>query len=155
MASSDKGHTVHRASAHIGRDHYRTEIDVEGHKLIADEPPGINGTDLGPRPVAMMLGALGACTGITLRMYADRKEWPMEGVQVELEHERVRLDEYEGGDVPADAKGMIDVIRMNVTIEGDELTPEQVERIGVIAGKCPVHRIIGGTPVFNTVLKHG
>jgi len=155
MASSKEGHTIHRASAHIGRDHYRTEIDVEGHKLIADEPKAIGGTDEGPRPVAMMLGALGACTSITLRMYADRKEWPMEGVHVALEHERVRLDEYEGDDVPADAKGMIDVIRMNVTIEGDELTPEQVERIGVIASKCPVHRIIGGTPVFNTVLKHG
>ena len=70
--------------ARIGKDRYRTEIDVGGHALIADEPPALGGGGVGPAPYDLLLASLGACTAITLRMYADRKGWPLESVEVGL-----------------------------------------------------------------------
>lgn len=71
-------------TARIGRDHYRTEIEVGGHALVADEPPALGGGAVGPAPYDLLLASLGACTAITLRMYADRKDWPLESVEVGL-----------------------------------------------------------------------
>ena len=68
----------------IGRDHYRTEIAVGNHQLVADEPEDLGGTNQGPVATDLLLSSLGTCTVITLRMYADRKEWPLEGVEVKL-----------------------------------------------------------------------
>ena len=73
-----------QGSANIGRDHYRTEIIVGGHEIIADEPPALGGQGAGPAPYDLLLASLGACTAITLRMYADRKEWPLESLGVAL-----------------------------------------------------------------------
>ena len=73
-----------QGSAIIGRDHYRTEIVVGGHEIIADEPPALGGQGAGPAPYDLLLASLGACTAITLRMYADRKEWPLESLGVAL-----------------------------------------------------------------------
>ena len=73
-----------QGSAIIGRDHYRTEIVVGGHEIIADEPPALGGQGAGPAPYDLLLASLGACTAITLRMYADRKGWPMESLEVGL-----------------------------------------------------------------------
>ena len=73
-----------QGSARIGRDHYRTEIVVGGHEIIADEPPALGGQGAGPAPYDLLLASLGACTAITLRMYADRKEWPLESLGVAL-----------------------------------------------------------------------
>src|SRR3546814_5974157 len=70
--------------ARIGKDHYRTEIEVGGHALVGDEGPGLGGKNLGPAPYDFLLAGLGACTAITLRMYADRKELPLETVEVGL-----------------------------------------------------------------------
>lgn len=72
------------AVARIGRDQYRTEIEAGGHTLIADEPERMGGKNVGPAPYDLLLSALGACTAITLRMYAERKEWPLEAVLVDL-----------------------------------------------------------------------
>lgn len=71
-------------TARIGNDHYRTEISVGGHAIIADEPAALGGQGVGPAPYDLLLASLGACTAITLRMYADRKGWPMESVKVAL-----------------------------------------------------------------------
>ena len=71
-------------TARIGKDHYRTEIEVGGHALVGDEGPGLGGQNLGPAPYDFLLAGLGACTAITLRMYADRKEWPLDSVEVGL-----------------------------------------------------------------------
>ena len=71
-------------TARIGNDHYRTEINVSGHDLVGDEGPGLGGQNLGPAPYDFLLAGLGACTAITLRMYADRKQWPMESLSVDL-----------------------------------------------------------------------
>ena len=71
-------------TAIIGKDRYRTEITVGGHALVADEPPTLGGGAVGPAPYDLLLASLGACTAITLRMYADRKGWPLESVDVAL-----------------------------------------------------------------------
>ncbi len=71
-------------TAHIGKDRYRTEISVGGRDLVADEPVALGGQDAGFAPYDLLLAGLGACTAITLRMYADRKGWPLESVDVAL-----------------------------------------------------------------------
>jgi len=71
-------------TARIGNDHYRTEISVSGHDLIADEGPALGGKNMGPAPYDLLVAGLGACTAITLRMYADRKGWPLASVEVGL-----------------------------------------------------------------------
>lgn len=73
-----------QASAHIGRDRYRTEISAGGHAITADEPPALGGQGVGPAPYDLLLASLGACTAITLRMYADHKGWPLESLEVSL-----------------------------------------------------------------------
>ena len=72
------------ATAHIGRDKYATRIDFGTRGLTADEPAERGGSDAGPAPYELLLASLGACTAITLRMYADRKQWPLESVDVQL-----------------------------------------------------------------------
>ena len=73
-----------QGTARIGRDKYRTEISVGGRDLVADEPPALGGQGTGFAPYDLLLASLGACTAITLRMYADRKGWPMESLEVAL-----------------------------------------------------------------------
>jgi putative redox protein len=73
-----------RANAHIGKDSYTTRIAVGSHALLSDEPARNGGLDAGPAPYDFLLAGLGACTAITLRMYADRKQWPVESVDVDL-----------------------------------------------------------------------
>jgi putative redox protein len=73
-----------QGTAHIGKDRYRTQIEVGGHALIADEPESLGGGNLGPAPFDLLLASLGACTAITLRMYAEKKEWPLESLNVAL-----------------------------------------------------------------------
>lgn len=72
------------AIARIGEDRYRTEIDMGGHGVVADEPPALGGQGVGAAPYDLLLASLGACTAITLRMYADRKAWPLESIEVAL-----------------------------------------------------------------------
>ncbi|MDY6943980.1 MAG: alpha/beta fold hydrolase, partial [Pseudomonadota bacterium] len=76
-----------------GRGHYRTEIQTRHHRLVADEPTELGGTDAGPTPYGYLLAALGACTSITLRMYADRRKWPLEAVKVRLRHRKVHCED--------------------------------------------------------------
>lgn len=73
-----------QGTARIGNDRYRTEINVGGHDLVSDEPPALGGQGIGPAPYDLLLASLGACTAITLRMYADRKQWPLVSVDVGL-----------------------------------------------------------------------
>ena len=73
-----------RGSAHIGKDSYTTRIEVSGHALVGDEPARNGGQGAGPAPYDYLLAGVGACTAITLRMYADRKQWPVEGIDIAL-----------------------------------------------------------------------
>ena len=117
-------------TARIRKDHYRTEISVSGHVLIGDEGPGLGGQNLGPAPYDFLLAGLGACTAITLRMYADRKGWPLESVEVGL-----RLLSKDG----------LRVDRV-LTIAG--LDDEQKARLGDIAERTPVTLTLkGGLPI--------
>jgi len=135
--------------AEIGRDHYRTDILSNGHALIADEPTDLGGTNQGPTPYGLLLSALGACAAITIRMYADRKNWPLERVHVRLRHERVHADdcECESGD----RTGMLDLIKKFVLLEGD-LDEKQKARLLQIADRCPVQRTVDNNPVVQTTL---
>ena len=76
------------ATATIGIDRYHVDLQAGRHALAADEPAGHGGADTGPSPFGLLLSGLGACTAITLRMYADRKGWPLEGVDVQLAYTR-------------------------------------------------------------------
>jgi putative redox protein len=116
------------------------EIVAGQHRLRADEPEDAGGTDTGPGPYDLLLGALGACTAMTLRLYADRKHWPLEGVEVHLTHDRVHAQDCADCE-SKDAR--MDQIKMGLTLRGP-LTEEQRQRLAEIAKRCPVHRTLAG-----------
>jgi putative redox protein len=122
--------------ARTGRARFPTEIFAAGHALVADEPPAAGGTDTGPTPFGLLMAALGACTTITLRMYADRKEWPLEEIGVRVQHRRFQKDE-----APKSESGnpMLHEISQRVELVGP-LDEEQRARLFEIAHRCPVHR---------------
>lgn len=140
----------HRVVARIGREHYRTEILAKGHSLVSDEPESVGGTNFGPSPYEMLAGSLGACTAITLRMYADRKEWPLESVTVRLSHSRVHASDCE---CETEATGKMDVIERELQLEG-ALDNDQRSRLLEIANRCPVHKTLESDTVIKTRL-HG
>jgi len=106
--------------------------------FTADEPVDKGGSDLGPNPYELLLAGLGACTSMTLKMYAGRKEWPLEAVRVTLRHNHVHAKDCEDCDKDT---GMIDLIEKKLELEGD-LTSEQRERLLAISARCPVHRTL-------------
>ena len=117
---------------------YLQRIRARNLTFPADEPLDKGGTNLGPTPYELLLAGLGACTSITLRMYAGRKEWPLDAVRVTLRHDRVHAKDCEDCDKDT---GMIDVIDKKLELEGD-LSDEQRERLLAIAARCPVHRTL-------------
>lgn len=116
------------AVARIGTD-FRVEIDAAGHTLTADEPGSLGGTDAGPNPFALLYASLAACVLITIRMYASRKGWPLEGAELRVIPTRI-------------APGPLDSVRLELTLLGPALTADQRHRIVDIAEKCPVHRTL-------------
>lgn len=111
-------------------------IQAGPHTLIADEPVSAGGTDAGPDPYALLLAALGACTSMTVRMYASRKGWGLREVEVELDIGRVYAEDCTHCEEP---RAMIDRIRRRITFVGD-LDAGQRVRLAEIAKKCPVHK---------------
>jgi putative redox protein len=132
----------------ITPDGYTSQVSTAGHEFLADEPASVGGADKGPSPYELLLASLGACTTMTLRMYADRKGWPPPTVTVELSHYRVHAKDCE--DCESD-DGMISRIDRRLTIEGD-YSDEQRERLLEIARKCPVHKTLTGEVKIDTVL---
>jgi putative redox protein len=116
-----------------------TRLRSGRHRQTADEPPRVGGTDMGPTPYDYLLAGLGACTNMTIRMYARKKAWPLEGVDVRLTHERVHGKDCEACDTK---EGKVDQITKTVTVYGDGLTEEQKQRLVEIGERCPVHRTL-------------
>ncbi|RLE24784.1 MAG: hypothetical protein DRJ50_04135 [Actinobacteria bacterium] len=113
--------------------------------MLADEPESIGGFDAGPSPYEFLGAALGACTSMTLRMYAERKGLPLDRVTVEVSHGKVHADdclECSENDQLVDRAGMIDQFHRVIKVDGDDLTDADRERLRVIANKCPVHRTL-------------
>lgn len=132
------GHNV--VVATLGEAHYRTEMLANGFSLVADEPVDVGGTNQGPTPYEYLLAALGACTVMTLRMYADHKEWPLEEASVRLEHSKIHAKDCKNCETK---EGKVDRITRQLTVRG-ALSEEQRQRLLEIAGRCPVYRTLKG-----------
>lgn len=131
-------HATEVVVAEAGEGHFRQHVIAGRHRLLADEPLAVGGDDTGASPYELLLAALGACTAMTVRMYARHKKIPLEHVSVALAHEKIHAaacEECETKD------GKIDKIERVVTLEGD-LDAETRQRLLEIANKCPVHRTL-------------
>jgi putative redox protein len=138
-----------RVVAYTGKTGYMTEILSGRHRFVVDEPVALGGTDLGPTPYDYLVSALGACTTMTLRMYADRKGWPLEAVKAILKHDKVHAADC----VDCHTKeGFIDRIDRELELIGP-LDDQQRERLAEIADRCPVHRTLNSEMNINTRLK--
>jgi putative redox protein len=119
----------------------KQEIVARGKAVVADEPTDVGGTDEGPTPYELLLGALGACTAMTIVLYAKRKQWAIERVTVELEHDRVHAEDCRACE---DQDVRLDRIRKRIVVDGP-LHEEQRARLEEISRKCPVQRTLLGT----------
>jgi putative redox protein len=108
------------------------------HELFVDEPEGFGGNDTGPGPYEYLLMGLGACTSMTIRMYADRKRMPLKRVRVRLGHDKIHADDCLDCET---REGMVDEISREITLEGN-LTADQRQKLLEIANRCPVHRTL-------------
>lgn len=124
------------ATARIGETRYATTITTGSHTLTADEPEKLNGADAGPAPFDLLLTALGACTAITLKMYAEHKAWPLEALDVRLH--------YHGGETPPRIEREL--------VPRGPLSAEQRTRLADVAERTPVTLAIkGGVPISTTL----
>jgi putative redox protein len=134
---------------------FLNHVVVGQHRLLADEPESVGGFDAGPSPYDFLGAALGACTSMTLRMYADRKSVPLDRVTVSVTHGKVHADDCvecaDNGALSGRA-GMIDRFERVITVAGDDLTDEQRAKLLEIADKCPVHRTLESASAIVTRL---
>ena len=110
-------------------------IDIRGHQLTVDEPVDRGGADEGPTPQELLAASIASCTAITLRIYANRKGWDLGQVEVECEYETAERGSP---------------TQLNVVVRlPDSCSEEQVNKLRVIAAKCPVHRLLDGESIFE------
>lgn len=134
-------------TATIGLSGYRTEVSARSHAIIADEPLSLGGTDLGPTPYEFVLTALATCTVITLRMYADRKQWPLASASVSLRSSRSHERDCEDCETKK-----VDIGRIESRIDlGGPISDEQRARLMEIAGRCPVKQTLERGITVETV----
>ncbi|MBA2431451.1 MAG: OsmC family protein [Chthoniobacterales bacterium] len=119
---------------------FRQEVVSGEHRLTVDEPVAVGGTDAAPGPYEYLLAALGACTSMTVGLYARTRKWPLENVEVSLRHQRIHAKDCADCETK---EGMLHRIELEVQLSGD-LTPEQRAKLMEIAHKCPVHRTLKG-----------
>ena len=130
--------------AGIGR--YAQRITAGRHTILADEPVEVGGADAGPTPYDLLLAALGVCTAMTMRMYADRKGLPLHGTTIRLRHDRIHAKDCSECETET---GMLSRIRREIRIDGPLSGPDR-ERLMAIADRCPVHRTLSEEIVINT-----
>ena len=153
MTSQETGHDAASSEGTVtvteaGSGTYTQQITLGHHQLVADEPRPI-GDDAGPTPYDLLLAALGSCTSMTVRMYADRKGWPLEGVRVTLRHSRIHAEDCATCET---TKGWIDHIDRHIELTG-ELDDSQRERLLQIADRCPVHQTLTSEVDIATSLR--
>ena len=127
---------------------FTNEVVIGSHRLRADEPTDAGGDDTGPSPYGYLAAALGACTSMTLRMYADRKQWPLEQVSVTVAHEKIHAADCEECETKT---GRIDRFDRTLSLAGP-LDPEQRARLLAMADRCPVHQTLSGEVQVRTRL---
>ena len=130
----DAGEGGRWVTASMGASGFRTVLQARTHSFVADEPRSLKGSDAGPTPYEYLLGAVASCTTITLRMYADRKGWPLESATVAVRQTRAHEADCEQCEVEDVG---ITRIERRIELNGD-LTAEQRERLIYIADRCPV-----------------
>jgi putative redox protein len=138
IAKPPTGSELREAVVHGSAEGFRQEVTVAGHRFVVDEPRALGGNDTGPSPYDLLISALGACTSMTVSLYARRKQWPLEAVTVRLRHSKIHAIDC------ADCytkSGMLDGIERDVELHGD-LTGEQRAQLLEIANKCPVHKTL-------------
>lgn len=123
-----------------GQGRYQQAVTTGQHHLIADEPASMGGGDAGPDPFALVMAGLGACTSITLRMYAERKGLALTNISVSINHDKIEVDGVRR-----------DYFNRLITLEG-ELSDEQRKRMLEIANKCPVHRLLSQSALIESAL---
>ena len=130
-----------------GQGRFQQEVMIGPHRFLADEPVDVGGLDSGPGPYDLVLAGLGACTAMTLRLYAERKALPLERVTVELSHAKIHAADCESCETKV---GMIDRIERVIALAG-RLDADQRRRLMEIADKCPVHRTLTSEIDIRTV----
>jgi len=131
-------HTDKDVLVRTGKEGYTSQVLAGRHHLISDEPAEVGGSDLGPTPYHYLLTALGACTSMTLRMYADRKGWELDEVDVHLSHYKDHVKDCENCE---NETRKIDVMERSIEVSGI-LDESQQKRLREIADKCPVHKTL-------------
>lgn len=126
-----------------GHGKFGTEVHTVSHRFLADEPRSYGGDDTGPTPYDLLLSALGTCTVMTMKMYADRKGWPVDSYQVHVTHERKHAEDCDHA-VSEEELMEVQAINRSIAVKGSDLTEDQRARIIAIADKCPVHRTLEG-----------
>ncbi|WP_179337101.1 bifunctional alpha/beta hydrolase/OsmC family protein [Winogradskyella ludwigii] len=130
----------------IVEDNFTTSIQTKNHTLIADEPASAGGSDFGPSPYEYLNAALAACTVMTLKMYAERKQWDLQEVFVYISHSRQHSDDL---NIQVDKPKYLDHISKKLKFIGD-INEEQSQRLKEIASRCPVHKTIASEVIFET-----
>jgi len=138
-----------RIIARTGMTGFRTEIVAGGHSLVADEPISAGGANSGPTPYDLLVSALGACTGMTLRMYADRKKLPLDSIIVRLKHDKIHAEDCQDCEDP---RSKIDFIEREIELNGDLDQPTR-QKILEIANRCPVHKTLESRSRISSKLK--
>ncbi len=124
-----------------GKGVYQAEVNVSGHMILGDEPEDVGGENSGPAPMDLLVGALAECTAMTVRFYARQQNWPLQHVSVTVTHRK-------GGEGAVSPRQ--DMFSKQVVMQGTELTGEQRAKLIEIAAKCPIQRVLEGTPQIHT-----
>jgi len=117
---------------------FSQRIEIGGHQITADEPVSFGGAETGPSPYDLLLAGLGACTSMTVGLFARKRSWPLTNITVSLRHSKIHAKDCDDCETK---EGRIDRIEMEIHLDG-ALTDEQRTKLMEIAGKCPVHQTL-------------